>query len=297
MARTAQPRQQPVSNDLVEAVNEVDTLALNQLTAGARQVIETYGLKSANPDILITEIRGFQQTAVDALFQIGARLQLLHAVTPHGEWIQRLESLNMIPRTAQRIVQATVKYVGDGKHRSEQLLSLGKSKLLELMVLDDDELDVLDAGGQVGELDLDDVARMGVTELRQALREAKHTIDAKNTLILKKDDKINTLDEKLTAAKRFKPSADSEAKTQQEQATLEEVSAAVREVELGFARLAVVVGTTLETCSNEAIRAHVAEKLRYVQARIDECARENGFEKLEGSYTPEWLGSGGKAKK
>lgn len=287
MARTPLPRQLPVDVDYTPS--ETDVLALNTLTDGARQVIQTYGLKTANPDILICEIRGWQQSAVDALFQVGARLQLLHAVVPHGEWIERLDALGMDRRTASRIVQATTKYVGDGKARGDKLLSLGKSKLLELMVLDDEDIDVLDAGGQVGELDLDEVSRMGVSELRKAVREERQRIEAKDALLTKKDDKINALDEALTHAKRFKPNKNSEAKTREEQSQLDEIAAAVRAAELAFARLAVVTTEVMENATSQAIQGRAAEGLRYIQARMTELAEEHGLAGLAGDGQPVWM--------
>lgn len=296
MARSPNPRQLQV--EVGDTHQAADHLALNALTDGARQVIETYDLKTANPDILISEIKGWQQSAVDALFQIGARLQLLHAVVPHGEWTARLADLGMNQSTARRIVLATVKYVGDGKARSDKLLGLGKSKLLELMVLDDDDIDILEAGGQVAELDLDEVARMSVSELRRSLREARQANEAKDALVQKKDQKINDLDTKLTAAKKFKPSKDSEARSVQEQAWLDEAADAVRAVEVHFARLSVVTADILAQCANEAINKRVAEGLRYVLARVTEIAKDNGFEQLDGDFTPEWMrGTPGKSGK
>jgi hypothetical protein len=285
MPRTPQARQMPVDVDFPA----VDQSAFDGVSAKALEVIKTYKLQSANPDVLVTEIRSWQQTAVESLFQVGARLLLLARITPHGEWLARLDGLGMNERTARRIMQATVKYTGDGKQRSEKLLTVGKSKMLELMMLDDEDIDVLDAGGQVGELDLDDVARMGVSELRHAVRELRATEESKDMLIQKKDQKINDLDVKLKNAKKFKPSSGSEAQTAAEQAQLDELAAAVREAELAFTRLAVVTADIVDTCPNEAVRGRAAQSLRYIQARINECAEQHGFAKLEGDHTPEWL--------
>jgi hypothetical protein len=286
MARSPTPRQTPL--EIEHTLDERDAQALNALGNGALQVLETYRLQSANPDVLVTEIRQWQQTAVESLFQVGARLMLLHKVVPHGDWAQRLEEIGMNQRTAQRIVQATIKYTGTGKQRTDKLLALGKTKLLELMVLDDEDIDVLDQGGQVGELDLDDVARMPTSELRAALREARASVEAKDTLIQTKNDKIDDLDTKLRQARKFKPAPGADAQTLEEQALLDEVAAAVRDAELAYARLAVVTASALERCANAAVRGRVAESLRYVHARIEECAKANGFEKLEGGYKPAW---------
>lgn len=289
MARTPQARQGVIDADLDHGALQTAGGALNALSEGVRELMRTYELASANPDVLCSEIQAFQTSAVESMFQIGVRLMLLHQVVPHGEWTDRLASVGMQPRTAQRIVQATMKYSDPKKARSEKLLSIGKGKLLELLVLDDEQIDVLDAGGQIGELDLDDVARMSPTELRQAVRELRATEESKDMLIQKKDQKINDLDVKLKNARKFKPSADSEANTAAEQAQLDEMAAAVREAEVAFTRLAVVTADIVDACPNEAIRARAAQSLRYIQARINECAEQHGFTKLEGDHTPAWL--------
>jgi hypothetical protein len=289
MARTA--AQAPAAElipaaDLAADADHTSALAL--LNDSTRDIIRNFSLASANPDVLCSEIRGYQASAVEAMFHIGVRLMVLRQVVPHGEWTKRLEGMGLSDRTARKITTATIKFADPRKSRSDKLLSLGKTKLIELLVLDDEDLDTLDGGGEVGELDLDDVACMSVSELRAALRELRQHADAKDSLIRAKDDKINDLDVKLKQAKKFKPSPDSIAKTQAEQAALDEVAAAVREVELGVARLSVVVGEALDTIHNEAVQARMAEQLRYVHARVAECLDHHVQDKLAGSYVPEW---------
>lgn len=293
MARTAQPRQPALEVEMPD-VDKAST-ALATLNESTRDIMRNYSLASANPDVLISEIKGFQTSAVEAMFNIGVRLLVLRQVVPHGEWMSRLEDVGMNDRTARRIVQSTIKFADPRKARSEKLLTLGKGKLLELLVLDDEEIETLDKGGEVHELDLDDVARMSPSELRKALREARLNTEAKDALIESKDKKINDLDVKLKQAKKFKPSPDSEAQSLQEQAWLDEVAEAVKAVEVHFARLAVVTSDVLSNCANEAVSKRVADGLRYVHARIDEIAKANGFEQLDGDYTPEWLRDGNKA--
>jgi hypothetical protein len=289
MARNPTPTTPVLDLSVNDAAISADVHALNALSADAITVIKAYGLQSANPNVLVTEIQGYQQSAVECLFQIGARLLLLRKLLQHGEWIKSLHTLGMNERTAQRIAQATVKYTGDGKQRSDKLLGVGKSKLLELMVLDDDEIDVLDQGGQIGELDLDEVARMSVTELRRALREARMELEAKDSLISTKDQKVNDLDVKLRSARKFKPNPDSEATSLAEQAQLDEVATCVREVEMAFMRLNIVVADVVANCGTDAVKARVVQQVHYLQKRVSECAEENGFSQIAEGATVPWL--------
>lgn len=265
--------------------------ALTALSDQARSIMSTYNLASASPDVLVTEIRGFQAAAVDAMFNIGVRLMLMRTVVQPGKWTHYLDQCGINDRTARRVVQATIKFADPTKQRSEKLLTLGRGKLLELLVLDDDSLDVLDAGGQVGELDLDDVACMSPSELRNALREARADAEAKDKVIEGKNTKIDQLEVK--AARKFKPSADSVAKTAHEQAQLDELAAATRELELTFARLSVVVGDITDHCGNQAVVGRALQAMQYVQKRIEETLSEQGLAAATSTTgRPAWMDDG-----
>ena len=62
-----------------------------------------------------------------------------------------------------------------------------QTKLFELLVLDDDEVEELALTGQTGELKLDDIACMSVKELRKALREARADNQADKELLAEKN--------------------------------------------------------------------------------------------------------------
>lgn len=150
------------------------------------------------------EIRFYQQRTIEACLELGKRLLILKEITPHGEFKQRTEMLNISYRTANRFMTAALKF-----SKSDNLALLkaagNQSKLLELLVLDDEEITELNNGGSVNDINLDDIDRMTASELRQKLREAHNTIaskdqdiETKNQVIQKKDQKCNELDEKLT---------------------------------------------------------------------------------------------------
>lgn len=48
-----------------------------------------------------------------------------------------------------------------------------QTKLLELVTLDEDEIQVIDQGGSIGELSLDTIETMSVRELKDELRKIK----------------------------------------------------------------------------------------------------------------------------
>lgn len=145
------------------------------------------------------EIRFYQQRSVEAVMELGKRLLILKEMTPHGEFSKRIEMLGISKRTAQRFMSVVLKF---SKTTSMSLLekSGNGTKLLELMVLDDDDIEIIDAGGSIGDVSLDAIETMSVRELKKALREAKADNAAKDQLIQKKDSKINELDANLSKA-------------------------------------------------------------------------------------------------
>jgi len=150
------------------------------------------------------EIRFYQQRTVEACMELGKRLLILKEMTAHGEFNKRMEMLNFTPRMAQKFMSAVLKF---SKTNSNSLLQKAgnQTKLLELLALDDDDIDVIEQGGSIGEVSLDTIETMSVRELKKALRDAKKDIEAekqnnqiKDQIIQKKDQKMNELDEKVT---------------------------------------------------------------------------------------------------
>ena len=180
------------------------------------------------------EIRFYQQRSVEAVMELGKRLLILKEMTPHGEFSKRIEMLGISKRTAQRFMSVVLKF---SKTTSMSLLekSGNGTKLLELMVLDDDDIEIIDAGGSIGDVSLDAIETMSVRELKKALREAKAAVEskdqdikAKDLIIQKKDQKANELDEKLTklnSPAEIKKRAESEPQRLAEKA-LEEMNKA-----------------------------------------------------------------------
>lgn len=144
------------------------------------------------------EIRFYQQRSVEACLELGKRLLILKEITPHGEFTQRVDLLGISPTTAKRFMSATLKY--SKRPTSGVLLNAvgTHSKLLELLTLDDDDINVIESGGSIGDINLDSIETMSVRELKKALRDAKADNDAKDQLIAKKTEKLNELDMQVT---------------------------------------------------------------------------------------------------
>ena len=211
-----------MSTDLIPAHNEL--IPHTQSLSGLAMQLGYEGTLSVGA--LEDEIRFYQQRSVEAVLELGKRLLILKEITPHGEFTKRIEMLGISKRTAQRFMSVVLKF---SKTTTLSLLekSGNGSKLLELMVLDDDDIDVIEQGGSIGDINLDTIETMSVRELKKALREAKADNDAKDQLVQKKDQKINELDAKVTKLEspaQIKKRAETEqqqlAKTALEQASV-----------------------------------------------------------------------------
>jgi hypothetical protein len=277
------------------AVSSAGT-ALALQGAEVHRLMEAYNIKSANLDILAAEIRGYMSSAVEVMFGIGARLILLKALTEHGQWLPLLDSIGVSARTATRIMQATIKF-SDPKTLTAKgrIPDLGRTKMIELLVLDDEQIEALEEGKSVMDMELDDVARMTPAELRKHLRETRNKVDAQKKLIERKNKDVDALQERLDQP--YTPSEGAVAQTEEEQAKF----IALQEAHLGAiaaqSRLAVIV-RDIKQASNEALTEEADSAMRHLCQRAAETVHEHGIAvDFEEMVTPSWLQAASKGKK
>lgn len=206
MARTkSQPAELVEDAPLVGDLN----VNLNAMTAHRLEIMQQFGDGlTYERDRIIHETRFYMAQSAEAMLEAGKRLIILKENEPHGDFIDILESeLGLEPRVARRMMQASVKFLGnsDATPKRSTLSALGKGKLYELMTLDDEELDALADGGTIVGATLDDIERMSVRELRQSLREARETNSAQQRVLADKNEKIDALSTKLEKKSRIQP--------------------------------------------------------------------------------------------
>jgi hypothetical protein len=168
-----------------------------EATANAMQMAKDLGYDgNLTVGALEDEIRFYQRRTVEAVLELGKRLLVLKELTPHGNFKQRIELLDIEYTTATRFMNATIRF---SKVGSNQLLKAAKTqtKLLELLVLDDGEIEELSSGQSVRGLKLDDIETMSSSELKKALRTARETAAAKDKVISDKTAELNKKAEQL----------------------------------------------------------------------------------------------------
>lgn len=157
-----------------------------------------------------TDIASLENSARDAIrrigmaiFELGAYLLMLKESCKHGQFAAILARLKLEERAARQYMQVTRRF--SNRQTSADLNALGVSKLTEMLVLDDDQLEELTELGQTGELALDDVAGMSVRELRAAVRKERQEA-AKQKGQVERLTAVNTeLHEEVRLVKHLKP--------------------------------------------------------------------------------------------
>lgn len=192
-----------VALDGMREASEQRALVVAQHESAVRTVATQLGYHlpadSADPDLIQRDIAAQMRRSVEACLEVGRGLHVLKTACGHGNFLSRLEVLGIEHSVAQRFMQAAAKF---SKGATSHLLKAAgtQSKLFELLILDDDQVDELVLTGQTGELDLDDVAKMGVRELRAAVRTARAEKDASDKLLERKDKKIRQLEHQIERA-------------------------------------------------------------------------------------------------
>ncbi len=154
-----------------------------------------------DPDLIQRDISANMRRSVEACLEVGKGLAVLKTACGHGNFIARLDVLGVDRVVAFKFMQSAKKFsnVSSTKHLTQAIGS--QTKLFEMLVLDDEQLEELELTGQTGELSLDDVATMSVKELRAALRQAKQDADFAGEQLQKERQRADKAEKKL-AGKR-----------------------------------------------------------------------------------------------
>jgi hypothetical protein len=152
-----------------------------------------------DPDLIQRDVSANMRRSVEACLEVGRGLAVLRAACEHGQFMARLDVLGIEARVAQRFMASARRF---SNAASTPLLKAAgtQTKLFEMLVLDDDQVEELELTGQTGELRLDDIATMSVKELRAALREARADGQADKELLAEKN---KTIDAERAKSKRI----------------------------------------------------------------------------------------------
>lgn len=136
---------------------------------------------------------GIQRTA-EGVWLLGAGLIMLKELTPHGEFMKRVESMGISASAANKRMAAVLKFAKTGAAGKFHGAVSGARHLLELAELDVDDLNLLASGGAIAGVTLDKVDRMTVRQLREALRESQAQLEVSNAARDRQSARIDELE-------------------------------------------------------------------------------------------------------
>lgn len=153
-----------------------------------------------NPAHYEAEIRHEISRGCEAFVRAGRRLVVARECAGHGEWAEMLSRIGLAPRVAQRMMEAARRIESLPSGSAPKLLQAAgsTSKLIELLALPDDQFAELAVDGETSDIDMQDLSKLTVSELRQRIRELKEDLAAKDERAAKREREI----EKKEAALR-----------------------------------------------------------------------------------------------
>lgn len=236
-------------------------------------------------------IRTHLARSADEMLAAGRALLVVREHVPHGEWTEFLARLSIDRTLAKRMQQAALKF-SNGATSHHLIEAAGnKSKLIELLVLDDDQVAELNDGGTVAGITLDDVATMSVSDLRKTLREARAEAEANDKLLAEKNDQIDTLKKERDAANRRikaeKPNEQLVGLHTEIEAELVGLEAAIGgKLYEGLEKLSAAYAE--QGTDDMSRRLIIASSLRALQQRIGDLFTEFGLPQDDGDAVPSW---------
>ncbi|MCT8342394.1 DUF3102 domain-containing protein [Photorhabdus kleinii] len=290
---------------LAEDVQLADDLQvnLNAMTTHRLQIMEQFG--DGLPyerERIVHETRFYMAQSAEAMLEAGKRLIILKENEPHGEFVDIVkDQLGLEPRIAQKMAQAALKFLSPGLETKAKTFSLlGRSKLYELMLEDDDELSELAEGGTVAGLTLDDIDCMSVRELRKTLRDTRADLEISRQTVQEKKELVSNLIEEKSAIQHKlqrrinheKPEEEGAALTQEVNSLSFSVDAAITNLFNGFETLN--GHTTRTDISHVGFMAGVLDDL---EVKIRNLRNHfNLPEYREHSIVPDWAKEGVEAE-
>ncbi len=226
MAKRGRPVTKPLEPPVTQAVNVLDPADEQAAREHFQQIIDEYGGGLPwHPLHYYERIATEMHRSAEAFVRAGGYLIVAQAYSAHGQWLDLLEQLRLSPRSAQRMMLAARRLLGSPNTTTSSYLAAsnttastyvtspgatrlleasgGTSKLIELLSLPEEEFQALkDAGETPSGLSVDDVAQMTTSELREALREARKDLAAREERQAKLQKQVDRAEMKAAKATR-----------------------------------------------------------------------------------------------
>lgn len=288
--------QTPGLTRAAEAIRQLPALEAQQeatVRAVAAQIGYQLPADCTDPDLIQRDISANMRRSVEACLEVGRGLAVLKTACGHGNFAARLDVLGIDVHVASRFMQSAIK-ISKLPTSANLTKALGnQSKLFEMLVLDDEQLEELELTGQTGELHLDEIATMSVKELRAALREAKEDAKATDKVMGNITGQKHALEKELARAKRRIEAATPDEVGQELRAEIAQLSfnaeaAILGALDEGFCRLE--EHAIANNCTHEEFMSGCLAQIE--RALIGLRNRFNVKAVPDGDEMPDWLRPG-----
>ena len=181
-------------------------------------------------NVMIERGRYAMRQTLEGMFELGRVLIIIKEHSDHGRFMDIIaDNFGLHQREANRLMNATQRFATPAMQKAQpKLMDLGKSKLLELLTEEDDDLIDLADGGSINGVTLDDVDRMTVRELRAALKDSREDLEAARKVSATKQETIDELNHTLEKTRKKLADADPEKIGEELHATLNAAQTGVR---------------------------------------------------------------------
>lgn len=237
------------------------------------------------------KVRMHLSRSAEEMLAAGRALVVAKEHLPHGEWQSFLGRVGIDTTLAKRMCQAAVKF-SNGALTHHLIEAAGnKTKLFELLVLDDEDIQELNDGGTVAGLELDDIAGMPASELRKALRDAREEQKAAEQLLSDKNTRLDKLQADLTATRRRIKAQKPDEELAQLRSEFAAESMAVEQAIRTTLRDGVAQLRDAGMTAGETDLAHdtfLAGQLRLIEQALIDLRAEFALEDVDSDGAPSW---------
>lgn len=224
------------------------------------RILARYGYADTTLDQLVLDVRQRVQRSTADMLEIGRAVCCLREL-PRGRYGAAIAAIGLSADTARRLATVAMKFLG--KETLRPLLDFDQSKVYELALLDDAELDAMATDQER----LDQVERMSVSELRIALRAARHDNEAKDARLKDVHQENAALrDEKVKNA-RYTPDAAIQDANKRQAERLRVMHDAALQVITEMSAFGAVLNDTLAE-ADEAEREHALQTARWLAQQL-----------------------------
>jgi len=151
------------------------------------------------PSLWLFAEHSLTQSAI-SMIDAGRAFIKLKETLPHGEFQAGLKGRGISLQSARQIMASARRFAD----RSEKFFKLGRTKLYACLEFSNDDLDALEEGESILDMDLDKMDRMTVRELKAAIarRDADlqikdQMLEATNKVMSDKDARFNEMEKEL----------------------------------------------------------------------------------------------------